>query len=165
MIFLRGRRQRAQPFRMCILGGHAAAGDRGPQRIGNLLGARAGAQIRSLGRPLVINIRVILIWEVLGGHCEVLWRSLGRTLEVFQVSLGSVFQHVRPTGWLPTTFDPCIGIGNQTLTVYQKPPGRGRIHFIRICTTWSRGFETGVTQNKNLDGTPRPRKSRITTSR
>ena len=115
---------------VCILGGHAAAGDRGPQRIGNLLGARAGAQIRSLGRPLVINIRVILIWEVLGGHCEVLWRSLARTLEVFQVSLGSVFQHVRPTGWLPTTFDPCTGIGNQTPAVYQQPPNRGRIHII-----------------------------------
>ena len=40
----------------------------------------------------------------------------------------AVFQRFGPTGWLPTTFDPCTGIGNQTLAVYQKPPSRGRIH-------------------------------------
>ena len=26
------------------------------------------------------------------------------------------------------TFDPCAGLSNQTLTVRQKPPSRGRIH-------------------------------------
>ena len=45
---------------------------------------------------------------------------------------GYSFQHFWPTGWLPTTFDPCTGIGNQTLAVYQKPPRRGRIHIIRV---------------------------------
>ena len=43
-----------------------------------------------------------------------------------------MFQHFRPTAWLPTTFDPCTGTSNRTLAVYQKPPRRGRIHMIII---------------------------------
>ena len=35
-----------------------------------------------------------------------------------------------PTGWLPTTFDPCPGPSRRTPAVYQKPPSRGRIHII-----------------------------------
>ena len=30
-----------------------------------------------------------------------------------------------PTGWLPTTFDPCSGLSRRTPAVYQKPPSRG----------------------------------------
>ena len=55
----------------------------------------------------------------------------GPDVRSFRVDDGSTW----PTGWLPTTFDPCTGIGNQTLAVYRKPPRRGRIHIICTCPT------------------------------
>jgi len=37
----------------------------------------------------------------------------------------------RPTGWLPTTFDPGTGISTQVTAVYyHQPPQRGRIHMM-----------------------------------
>ena len=56
----------------------------------------------------------------------------GPDVRSFRVDDGSTW----PTGWLPTTFDPCTGIGNQTLAVYRKPPRRGRIHIIGSVAKW-----------------------------
>ena len=73
-----------------------------PSRVGNRPGVRAGAQVGSLGRLLVVNIRVILLWEVLGGRYGVSWRSLGRTLRVVSGFLEVSFS----TSGLPAGFQP-----------------------------------------------------------
>ena len=58
----------------------------------------------------------------------------------------------KPTGLLPTTFDPFTGISIRILEVYQKPHSRGRIHIIY----YTYGMFGCVVQANAVPGRPCP---------
>ena len=141
--FFRGRRQWAQPSRMCILVPAPSPSPKcaflksgGPGIVSCILCIYV---LRVAPAPVPSNMYILASPDLVESR-HFCWRckagSGGRGREGVQFKFSAVAPG-QPAGFQPHS-TPCASFSTQILAVYQKPPSRGRIHIIRGISRFSK---------------------------